>query len=418
MDYNYANTLLSEKLEDASDGRIDKLFNCLKPSDKGSRMWNDQVKFWSNLIKNWARETEAIEFSVDKLTQSLCFKKLYPPLKPSIDYLVSIGVLKTHEDVVTTKSFLSSMSSKIFGYIWPRASNKNQNDKYVFVDNLKNKVNSIIAQVEHDAIDPSDVVLSFKELESRFRNDQKYPWDLILNELDRNKRVKKYNNGYYFDVGNFSEFDVGDEAIEFVINIKENIITLNRKLEILDKQINYDLQCAKSFKKQNRIKEAKSSLVHKKMVENDYEKFSKYKANLEVLLNQFEQSHTVKSVHEAMKRGNEAMKQLQMPTVEEVDQVMDEMQDIKDSQDDIVNALQIPEMANLDEEIENDFLNLPTDYDEINPVANDTPDANIQPNSVTFNIYQAPQTEMPQVSPPAKLKTPKQLAQNPIPQYY
>ena len=265
MDYNTAHSILYNKLEDTEDDRIDRMFANLKPKDKDSRKWNDQIKFWSRIIKTWGKETDIIEFSVDSLSQSLNYNGLIPQIKPTIDYLVSIGVLKTREDITTNKSFFGSLSSKLFGFIW--SSDSQNQDKYVFVDNLKNKINSIISEVENDAVYSSDIVLTLKELESRFRDDKKYPFDLILAQLDRDKRVKRYSGGYYFNVGNFSELNFSDEVIQSIIQTKENIAHLEEKINTVEKQIDHDLNCAKSFKKQNRVKEAKSSLVHKKMLE-------------------------------------------------------------------------------------------------------------------------------------------------------
>lgn len=426
MDYQYANTLLHDKLDDADEERVDRLFVNLKPKDKDSKKWNDQIKFWSRLIKSWEKETGIIEFSLDELTQTLIFNDLLPQLKPTIEYLCSIGLLKTRENLYTTKSFFSSLSDKLFGFM--RSSSIQDQDKFIFVDNLKNKVDCIIEEVERDAVYTSDIILTTKELEAKFRDDKKYPFDLILAQLDRDKRVKKYSNGYYFNVGDFSETDFGDDVIHAIFQTKESIAKLNDKINVVDKQIDNDLNSAKSFKKQNRLKEAKSALVHKKMLENIHDNYYKMKSNLEAQLNQFEQGHTIKKVTNTLKNVNEAMKTIEMPSVEDVDKIMDEMQDFKDIQDELADAFQAPELANLDDdEIEDELANLPNSYEEL--VAAKTPQKQ-SPQGINVNIFQAPeqpqtvqfqtmqpQMVQPQMVPPlavqpAKLKTPKQLAQN------
>ena len=141
------------------------------------------------------------------------------------------------------------------------------------------------------------------------------------------------------------------------------------------------------------------------------------KNNLEAQLNQFEQGHTIKKVAGALKSVNEAMKTIEMPSIEEVDKIMDEMQDYKDVQDEIVNGISNPEIANMDEEIEDELANLPDTYEEAVATSNKPQNANV-PSNFNFNFYQMPQAEEPQEVQPARLKTPKQLAQNPIPQFY
>ncbi|KAK8900436.1 hypothetical protein M9Y10_002763 [Tritrichomonas musculus] len=409
MDYNTANSLLAEKLEDIDGSKVDSLFANLRSKDKDSKKWKDQVKFWSRIIKNWGNDTDIVEFSVDTLTQHLTYNGLKPQIKPALDYLVSIGLLKTHEDVVTKKSFLGSLSSKIFGFVWPSSSNTTE-DKYVFVDNLKSKVKSIISEVERDAVCTSDIILTDKDLESRFKDDSKYPFDLILNELEKSKQVKKLKGGYYFEVGHFSEYRFDDEVIQRIIETKETIRLLDEKIDLLDKQMDYYLNLARSYKKQNRLKEAKSALAHKKIYENQRDKFDSMRMNLQNTIYQFEGRHDDMRYINLLKSTNDAMKNIGMPSIEDVDNVMDEIQDMNEVTDQIACAIQQPGLANMDDEIEDEFLNLPTGEEQ--------PQHQHQPQSA--NIQYQSEAEMlgvPQAEP-ARLKKPKQLANNHLLQYY
>lgn len=325
MEYESANLMLLDELK-TTHFPISHLFVNLSDRDKNSEKWNHQIKFWSRFIRIWSDQTHMIEFSKDRLSKSLIYVndgiELIPNLKPTIDYLITTGLLKTRDDVISNKSILNTITSAVLGLVFPFGSK--EIDSYVIIDSLKKKADDIINEVVHYAIDYADLCLTQKEFESRFRCDEKYSMEVLEKALLKTKLVKKVGNGYFFRSEQFDDFD--ESAADVIIGTKNTIAEIESKIDILETQVQSYEDKAREYVKQSRKNEARSMIVRRCQLNKQIDRYRQMRNNLESTIASIETSHTTKKVMDSLKTTNETMKNMNLPDQEEVDKVMDDMQ--------------------------------------------------------------------------------------------
>ncbi|OHT01683.1 hypothetical protein TRFO_31433 [Tritrichomonas foetus] len=331
--YETAVVLLNRSLKSIESREIESLYCLLKSRDRSPEKWEKQIKFWSSLIKKWGVEGKVIEFSVDELSQAFTFREMLPPLQPALDYLVGMKILKTKEDSLKNPSLMGSLTNKLFGLIWQTTP---KSEYYVFTDRLKNKAKKIFNNIESAAAFSTEMVLTNDELKETYFKSNKCSFEVLIAELERNKKIKKFQNGYYFMSNQFSK--LSDDVVESVLNTKNTISTIENRISELENSFLSHRNRAKTFLAKKRKNDAKSELLQAKRIEASVHKFYEMKSQQENILHRLAECDTISIVANEMMEVNKVVKKMNLPSADHVSNAADELTETVEALDQIANV--------------------------------------------------------------------------------
>ena len=249
------------------------LFRVLPNRSVNPSQWDDQVKFWSSIIKKWGAETRVIEFSVKKLQEAFKYQSIIPTIKPAIQYLESQKIIKKKEDV-KNKSLMSTIASALIGLVVSRDC-----DEYVFVNNLRLLVDELISGILSQASGLLDTVLTNEEILEKIPGISQ---DILFSELERTKNVKKFENGFYFPTKRIQH--VTNDLIQVILNDKKNLNKLTQQINELQEKVNAQKSLALKCAKRGNKSEAKTHLKMMKILEQqEYQSNQLYTKQLQLL---------------------------------------------------------------------------------------------------------------------------------------
>ncbi|KAH0791297.1 SNF7 family protein [Histomonas meleagridis] len=249
------------------------LFRVLPNRSVNTSQWDDQIKFWSTIIKKWGAETRVVEFSVTKLQEAFKYQSVIPTIKPSIQYLESQKVIKKKDDV-KSKSLVRSIANALIGLVVSRDC-----DEYVFVNNLRLLVDELIHGILNHASGLLDTVLTNEEIIEKVPGISQ---DILFSELERSRGVKKYENGFYFPTKRIQH--VTNELVQVILNDKKNMFSLVKQINELQDKINIQKSLAVKCAKRGHKSEAKTHLKMMKILEQqEYQTNQLYTKQMQLL---------------------------------------------------------------------------------------------------------------------------------------
>ena len=392
--YEHANNILYGFLRDMDGPKIEELYQSYKSREKNPKVWDNQIKFWSRVVKNWGSSIKVIEFSSDELTKSFVYNGFLPNIQPTMDYLVSIKLIKPKSQAIKNQSLINKITTKVFQYIWPTQTNEHV---YVFTERLKTKAKDIMREVEKNAVFLTHTVYSNEELKNLVQNMQENnnefadcSFELLQAELERTENVLKLNGGFYFNVGNFIKLK--PEGAEQILSTKYVLGNVEKRIEELEQSAENYKNRAKVFLSKKRRNDAILMLKQKKSIENMLEKNYKMKENLEYMLQQIDTNDTLSNYVNELQKINAAHKELDCPTADQVDALMDELSDAFAITDEISDSINIQNDEELNAEVAAELNQLIQENQ--NPRANPQY-SHTRPQSTQRynNPYQTPQNQ-------------------------
>jgi charged multivesicular body protein 4 len=161
--------------------------------------------------------------------------------------------------------------------------------------------------------------------------------------------------------------DPKQSARDAIVSLREQLITIEKKEEHLQRQIGQDLVTAKANAVSNKAV-ATAALRRKKMHEADLEKLAGMRLQLEVQVNTLESANINANTLEVMRKGANALKGIHDGlTMDKVDATMNSINEQRDLANEISNLISDPINAGLNfdedelklelEELEQDGLN-------------------------------------------------------------
>ena len=341
-------------------GDLIPLFRELKSRDVCPENWERQIKFWSMLIKAWGNNSNVIEFSVDKLSQALVFQEVIPPLRPTIEYLVTTKVIIPCHSLLSNKSLYEKVKSKILNFV---NFNNVDNDKYVFSNNLKELCKKIVFDIESIATFSTDVILTNEEIKNKFLIENDNPlvaeadFEVIKAGFNTINNVKTYENGIYVQSSRYS--NLSSDLINAVLSSKIILNNLENNLEQIKEKINNELERAKKYLKQKKKNYAINALRRKKSLETQEKNMNGMYENLSRILHQLAENEFNKTIFQDIDQINKTTKLMQQPDVNEIDNTFMELEDQMLKSSEISDALAKEITTGFDElEIEEELNNL------------------------------------------------------------
>jgi hypothetical protein len=300
--------------------------------DVNPDQWDQQLRFWSTLLKRWGVQASVIDFSVSELTDALMYDHIYPPLHPSITLLVKTGVLQSRDSALSPPSLMSSIASAVFGFVFP--TDPPLSPSYVFRTNLRERAERLVLAITSRPAMISDLCCTKEHLA---RQDPSVDIELLCAELGRMKHcVERRPLGYFFPYPAFGK--PSREVVDGILKIKVGIASLNVRLEKLEEYIADQLQKARAFKGQNRNDQALICLRRKKMAQNMTDHINGVLTQLETALDQIEAGDMNAQTTEAMRQ----MIAVPVPDREDVEQVLEEAAENAQRQRELSEALMPP----------------------------------------------------------------------------
>lgn len=298
------------------------LYRSLPNRELNPQQWDDQIKFFTSIIKKWGSSTNVIEFSAKQASSYMRFNSIIPNILPSLRYLENQKIIKKRDDVVKNRSVLGTIASKIIGMLWN--TNNNECDKYIFVSNLKMVIDVLINRIVNQASSIIDLVLTNEEIKKMMSGLEE---DLLWAELERNKNVRKLNGGFYF-ISLKNKNKINNEFVESILDDKILIKKLGDRMEELDAKINKQINNARKFYKDGKKKDALTCLRYKKAYEKQLEQMSALNdKQIQILYNKIDHEISSRFLNE-MQNNLEYLKNFNGPTCDEIENVQDEMDDI------------------------------------------------------------------------------------------
>lgn len=350
MIYSYATDLFREKFN--KEDHI-PLFRDLQSREINPEIWDRQVKFWSTLILKWCDQFNIVDFSVNQLTQAFEFRGVIPHIQPSIDSLSKTHTLVSRDSFLKKNSFISSITSKLFGFI--NISNQQQCDEYIYVNNLKRLAKKIISDVRIKDSFVSDTVLTNEEIASKYCQD--IDFEYLKFTLQKTDGVRVYNNGFYFKTDNYS--DLSNDTINAVLQLKLMLNFIDKRLQDTEKDLKNQLSKAIQYKKQNMKAKALNCLRHKKKLESKEEQLLKMQEFFSSVLLKLDEKQLNKTIVNTINQVHINSKD--SSSVQEIDNMMDELKDSISQLEEISDAIGSVSLTDNqidDSEIENEFQEL------------------------------------------------------------
>ncbi|EKC99723.1 late endosome to vacuole transport-related protein [Trichosporon asahii var. asahii CBS 8904] len=136
--------------------------------------------------------------------------------------------------------------------------------------------------------------------------------------------------------------NVKEGARDSIINLRQSLLTLEKKEEYLNKQIEDDLKKARANATTNK-QAATHALRQKKLHEDQLDKLAGMRLTLETQINALESANLNAETMAAMKQGADALKSIhQTLKVDKVDETMDSIREQMDVANEISEAISNP----------------------------------------------------------------------------
>lgn len=308
------------------------LFRDLRSRDVNPEIWDKQIKFWTSMIVKWGDQYDVVDFSASQLEQAFEYDDYIPHIQPSIDVLTKSKVIVPHDTFVKKKSLFRSFTSKIFGFA---NSSNQQNDIYIFANNLKHLAKKIISDIKLQEAFSTDVVLTNEEVKKQYCQD--IDFDLLRTMLERTSNVKTYSNGFYFQTDRYPALP--NDLVNAILNSKLILSSIDKRKKEIEKEIKNILAKAIQFKKQNLVNQSKNCLRRKRLLESQEDNMEKMHFDLSNILSQLAQNELSKSAVDSINQIHMNCKKMQLPDVQDIENMMDEFNDVVAQSAEISNAL-------------------------------------------------------------------------------
>ena len=347
MAYDVAKTLLSEDMDPLM---WLYLYKDLERREVAPEQWDDQVRFWSDLIKRWGRTTGIMQFNVQQLRNAWIFRNTQPPLHASLKMLVNTKVLKSRADYLSQ----SSLFSRILGFLCP--STPKEDSVYIFVNNVKERVRRVVEEIGSKATIAPDLCIPRQQLREEYPD---IDVDIWVAELKQMKGVAEvFDSGYYVHAAGFAK--LSRQTAKSVIDSKTALSKLERKIMLSEEKIETECKRAVELAKKGLKQQSLKCLREKKTVEGWLQGFVNMKSMLQKQLDVISSGEVIGTVVSQLQRLNNTLK---LPRLEEVDALMDTLQEQNEAVSEVTDALTMPAQIT-DEELERELEELLASDDE------------------------------------------------------
>jgi hypothetical protein len=280
--------------------------------------WDQQLKFWSQIIKRWGIEANVLDFTVEELSKALVYRDLLPPLQPSLNLLVRTKVIQAREVFLSPPSVLASLSTGMVSLIFN--PDPPPSDSYVFQANVRERVQRIADQILSRAGVITDVCCTRDDL---FAHDSDADVELICAELNRSKQfVERRPNGYLFITRSWGKID--REMVDAILSTKTTIARIEKQIEAFSEQISREYEKARQYKSQGRNPRALQCLRTKKVAEGRVSQLLGLKSQLDAQLDRIANGDITARTVEHLREFSRVSKIPKSDDIEELMEAVDE----------------------------------------------------------------------------------------------
>jgi hypothetical protein len=325
--YEIAHRLLNASL-DPKD--VIYLYRTMDCRDMNPDQWDDQLKFWSKIVKKWGLQANVIDFSTEELTTALMYDRLLPPLQPSLTFLVKTRVLKPIDTYLTRRSVLWSVTSAIFGYVFPR--DPPPSPAYVFPMNLRERADRFVAEVSTRAGTLADLCLPQGELRP---SAPSLNLDLLRAELAQMARAVETRPGGFF-VRNAAFGAPARDVIDGIIATKATLARIASDVERYSQVAEDEYRRARQLHAQGRRAQALQCLRMRRVMENRLDNLNGIRIQLETALDQIDTGDLTATAAETMRRLTKAG----TPKVEDVEEIIEDAREQGRANDELARAIE------------------------------------------------------------------------------
>lgn len=347
----------------ADDERMDVLFSPFRENRSvNPQSWDAKLKFWTHaLLKEMAAKREVM-FDSKTVRQKFwrngktpaCINTVLQELLRQGKILHINQFQASAQGTSWLKWGVNNLMVKPLSWTWAAVmgqSNKQLEGDYVLVELVEafaeELVTTVHGSVKHKATDYILDWVTLKELSKDIVGDEQ-TLNLVLLHLVKNKRVHitedqgsktkvvKFVKKEQRSASPVSEVEMG------VLRLKETETHLLSEVEKLSGDIQRCLQDARFYIRKGLKTTAKNSLRRKKTLEKVMEKREAALHTVQSLIQRIQDAESERMIVEAYEAGLTALKQKSKSddmNVERVDNIMDALEEIFESQADITSAL-------------------------------------------------------------------------------
>ena len=346
MAYDVAKALLSDDLDPLM---WLYLYKDLEKRQVAPEQWDDQVRFWSDLIKRWGRATGIMEFNVQQLENAWIFRNKRPPLQGTLKMLVNTKVLKAKADYLSRQSLFS----RVVNFVFPAAPK--EDSVYIFANNVKERVRRVVEEICSKATSAPDLCIPRRQLLEEYPDIDVDIWDA---ELKRMNGAEVFDFGYYIRAAGFAKLP--STQARSMIKAKNGLCLLEMKINASEKKIEEYYKKAMEYGKKGMKQESRQCLQKKKLEYRWIDLLVNMKAMLQQQLDVIGSGEMISRAVSQLQCLNSA---LRLPHLDEVDALMDRLEDQNEAVNEVTDALATPAQIT-DEELERELEELLASVDE------------------------------------------------------
>lgn len=364
--------------------RMDALFSFFKDRELNPVHYDAKMKFWSETVINYCEDHGLLQIDLPTIVLRFrrqgktpkCLDKIFEELRKQ-RRLISKADYANSQQTWTSWTF-NKLASPVTAWMSP----KTPIDQEVFIidELVEKKASQVIETLQSTAIVPSfDCVVSYQgfiETCHRCGLDDANSIDLVITNLTKQKKILIDFVGDAKDVKVVKFIAPGtNSAVRPLTEIENSVVLLRHSKDRLEEQTKKTEQQIESLlvdirrhlKNTNRSA-AMKLLRRKKLLEREQEKKEATIDQLNSILTQIEQTDYSSLVVNAYSSGVQAHKELLKKnglTPDAVENMIDEVQDMLETQNELDEALSRPvmndttDMTELENELE-DLINQPT----------------------------------------------------------
>jgi len=328
--------MLSRRL-DAS--QMISLYRNMKSRYLNSDQWDRQLKFWSDLIKRLGREACVIDFNVDEPTKALMYGDLYPPLGSSLAYLVTMKVLRARRDCISQPSVLS----RVIGFVF--RCDPEPSDFYVFQAHLTEQAQRVCEDIVADAAMPMNLCVTRDALALACPGAD---MELLTAELRAMRgRVEEFDGGFYISAPGVNKLPW--KLISCVLTSRNTMGQIDREIERTEARVEAAVERARAYQRSGRRQQALECVARKRAAEDRIARLHRMRDRLEGQLHTIESGVIGQLALETFKTFK-AM--LAGPSVEEVEDLVEEVRGTRHEGEAIAEAIAGPEIDDAEHSLE------------------------------------------------------------------
>ncbi|XP_043938948.1 charged multivesicular body protein 7 isoform X2 [Protopterus annectens] len=354
------------------DERMAVLFSAFKQNrDVNPLDWDSKMKFWTPLILDVAKQKGVVWVTLNELKETFRRKGSIPlGLGTVLESMIRQGALRCESDFVTSVESgwiswgLDLLLVKPLKWTFSTmmgSSGVQPEDSFVVKQLIKEKADEVYHLFQDSSLSTHPVV-PFSELQSLCNTtcqDEK-TFKLAMLQLQAEKRaavldykgekIVKFTRTPKAKVASLNDVDIG------VYQLMKSEKLLSERMELLSKEAERCKEEARCHVKNGKQKLALRSLKAKKRAEKQIDGFHLKLDTIQAILDRIYSAQTDTTVTDAYQAGLDALKlAMKDVTVEKTENLMDQIQEMCDTQEDINRTL-----ASLGTELSGD-----TDMDEL-----------------------------------------------------